>query len=232
MRGLRRALIGLAGLAIVFGAGAIATVLTSDHESTPAATAVLVLLAGFGFVGTGLFAWDRRPGNNVGPLMVAGGFAVFLAALGDSNDQVIWLIGGIGGSLFYAIFVHLLLAFPSGVLRTRTERWLVVLGYVDTTIVQLLWVVFTDPVKDGCDNCPANPLLIHNSDVAGVIDAGQVIVAIGLIGIAVGILVHRWRHSPPGQRRAVRPVYFLGALSFGLELVQLTVDQLNLAPGL
>jgi signal transduction histidine kinase len=230
MTSLRRALIGLAALALVFGAALLPMILTSDHDSHRGAEAALILFGGWGFTGTGLFAWYRRPGNNIGPLMTAGGFSVFLAALGFSNDQVVWTIGSLCGGLFYAIFIHLLLSFPSGRLETRFERWLVWVAYLDTTVVQLAWVVFTDPVKDGCDNCPANPLLVHNSAVAGVVDAGQVIVGIAVIAAMVGILYRRWRKSAPSQRRATGPVLGIGGLAFGLLVVELLIDQLNLAP--
>lgn len=41
----------------------VAVVLTGDRVDPPALTAGFGLLLGWSFVGTGLFAWWRRPGN-------------------------------------------------------------------------------------------------------------------------------------------------------------------------
>ena len=37
--------------------------------------AAVALVAGWGFIGVGLFVWSRNPGNRVGSLMAATGFA-------------------------------------------------------------------------------------------------------------------------------------------------------------
>lgn len=74
MRSLRRALVALGVLAFLLGLGATALVLTSDHASPRGLLLAVVLIAGWSFSFTGLYAWDRRPGNNIGPLMTAVGF--------------------------------------------------------------------------------------------------------------------------------------------------------------
>ena len=59
----------------------------------PLLEAILTLLIGWSFIGTGLFAWDRRPSNLVGPLMVCVGFAWFLAELKVSDIPLAAAIG-------------------------------------------------------------------------------------------------------------------------------------------
>jgi Histidine kinase/Histidine kinase-, DNA gyrase B-, and HSP90-like ATPase len=232
MTALRRALIGLGVLAFAIGIGGAILALASDHNTVRGANAALVLLIGWGFVGTGLYAWDRRPGNGIGPLMTAAGFSAFLMALRFSNDGLVFTIGGVGSTLFYAVLIHLVLSFPSGRLRTRLERFLVAAAYFDTTVLQLGWVLLTDPVKDGCPECPTNPLLIDNSTVAGVIDATQVFLGVAVLAVVVGVLYRRWRNSTPAQRRTFAPVFGVGGVSFTLLLLNLVVDQAGLAPGL
>ncbi len=66
MTGLRRALwaLGVAG----FIAGAVPLVLAlsaPDDINDPALTAVFGPLIGWSFIGTGLFAWYRRPGEQL-----------------------------------------------------------------------------------------------------------------------------------------------------------------------
>src|SRR6476619_3196425 len=132
MTSLRRALIGLAIAALAIGLGSLALILTSDHESPRGLAASLVLIAGWGFAGTGLYAWDQRPDSRTGPLMTAIGFTWFFRALEASNDSVVFTIGALGVTLPYAILVHLLVTFPSGRLRGRLQRALVGVAYFIT----------------------------------------------------------------------------------------------------
>ena len=55
----------------------------------------LALGIGWGFIGTGLYSWTRRPASNIGLLMIAVGFAGLLKALAFSDDSVIFTIGSL-----------------------------------------------------------------------------------------------------------------------------------------
>ena len=92
----------------------------------PGVDAALALLVGWSFIGTGLFAWWRRPANHTGHLMVAAGFAWFAAQLNAADDDVLYTIGIALDALFVAVVGHLLIAFPTGRLHTRAERALAV----------------------------------------------------------------------------------------------------------
>jgi hypothetical protein len=78
--------IGVAGLAC--GALYLRLVLASAHVDRPEVTAALGLLVGWSFVGTGVFAWWRRPGNRTGVLMAAAGFAWFATGVSAADDDV------------------------------------------------------------------------------------------------------------------------------------------------
>src|SRR5436305_2436213 len=199
MTRLRRALIGLA--AFVFGICALLVVINGQHNIHRGAYAALTLAIGWGFTGTGLYAWRRRPDSNTGPLMIAVGFAGLLKAFAFSNHSVIFTIASLGEVLIYALLVHLLLSFPSGHLHSRLDCVLVAIAYFNTTVVHLAGLVVTDPAKDGCAHCPANPLLIdHSPAAAGVINAVELDIAIALFGAVVAILYRRWRDSTTSQR--------------------------------
>ena len=88
-------------------------------------------LIGLGFIGTGLFAWWRRPPNRFGALMTAVGFAWFLGALTASNDAVVFTIGLLLGPLYLVLVSTWCSSFPSGRLESRRPRRLVALAYVD-----------------------------------------------------------------------------------------------------
>jgi signal transduction histidine kinase len=232
MRATRRALFGLAVAVFVVGVGAVVVVINGEHNNHRGAYAALALGIGWGFAGIGLYTWSRRPGNSVGPLMIAVGFSAFLKALAFSNDSIIFTVGSLAEVLIYALLIHLLLSFPSGQLDRGLDRLLVGVSYFNAIAVQLARILFTDPVKAGCIRCPANPLLITGSHAADVINAAQVDVAIALFGAVVAIHYRRWRESSPGQRRGFAPVLDIGSLTFLLLMAELVVEQANVSGSL
>ena len=227
MRSLRHALIGLGLAGFIAGLITLPLALASDFlGDDKAAHAVFGPLITWSFVGTGLYAWWRRPGNNFGPLMTAIGFVWALSALEASEVEGLFILGVLIGPLSYALFLHMLVAFPTGRLQTPYERLLVGVGYFDTTVIQVLALLFhqTSGEEDYCTGvCPANPLMI--SDQPGFSDAifgiQSVLGVFGLTAIAV-LLVRRWRAAPVTQRRALAPVLLVGAATvvlLGLSLL-------------
>src|SRR6478609_6424266 len=108
MLGLRRALLALFVIGVIFAGFDVALVLSSGHESQPVVTAIIGPLIGLSFIGTGVFAWFRRPYNRFGLLMVAVGFAWFLAGLAEANGDTLFTLGSYVAPLYVAIVVHLL----------------------------------------------------------------------------------------------------------------------------
>ena len=229
MSGLRRALIGLAVLALLIGCGSAALILTSDHASPRGLALGLILAAGWSFAFTGLYAWDRRPGNNVGPLMTAIGFTWFFQGLAASNNSVVFAIGILGGNLSYAIIVHLLVSFPSGRLQDGLSKIVVGIAYFATVPLQIAWAVLTDPTtQSDCEGCPTNPILIGGHEgLASAVNFIQVLSGIIAIALAIWVLYAHWRRSPATERRVLSPVVFTGGLAFTILLTQLVVGELG-----
>ena len=226
MTSLRRALIGIAVLAFAIGLGSMALILTSDHASSRGLDAVLTLVAGWGFVGAGLFAWDRRPGSKTGLLLTAIGFTWFFRALQASDNSVVFTIGALGATVPYAILIHLLVTFPSGRLETRLQRGLVGVAYFITTVMQAAWILFADPAREGCEGCPENAAMIDgHAKIGEAISTAQGLIAIPLIATTVVVVYRRWRRSSPSERRVLTPVLATGGLAFVFLLAQLIVGQ-------
>ena len=70
----RRLLIALAAVAAGIGAAWIELTSTIAGDNVP--TAVIALVVGWSYVACGLVAWRQRPGNPLGPVMLAIGFAL------------------------------------------------------------------------------------------------------------------------------------------------------------
>ena len=77
-------------------------------------------------------------------------------------------IGNAAVSLAGAALAHLGLAWPTGRLRSRFERGVVVAEYASAARLTLLGMLFWDPAFSGCDaSCPANLLLVRGSRPPG-----------------------------------------------------------------
>jgi signal transduction histidine kinase len=202
-----RALLILALAGLAAGAAYLAVVVTSDWVDDRGFTAALGLLVGWSFIGTGLFAWWRRPGNRTGALMAAVGFAWFAAGLSDANDDLLHTVGLAVDALFPAFAGHLVLAFPTGRLSTRLERTLVTAGYLVSTVLQVPSLLFEGDSRN---------LMVIEPDqrLSDILDGVQFAAGVGVIGTLLFILVRRWRAATPPQRRALAPVVWTGGAAF------------------
>ena len=209
--GSPRSLIALTVAGVLGVFGSVVLVLTSDHETDKAFQVIAGGVVAPSFMGTGLFAWWRRPHNHTGLLMYAVGVAFLLASLKEANAPAVFDLGLVFGNLFIAVVAHLLVAFPTGRLETRAERRLVGALYGAIAVLGMAPVLFKR--NCGCTHPePRNVFLIANHP--GIATAVEAIAAIVLIVAAVGIavlLVRRWRAASAPQRRVIAPVLWTGA---------------------
>jgi len=228
MTGLRRALAALAILALLLGLGSVALILTSEHADSRGLALALIVGTGWSFAFTGLYAWGRRPGNNVGVLMTAVGFACFFQALAASNNAVVFAIGIVCQNLTFAILIHLLVSFPSGRLQTRLQIGTVALAYHVTGPLQVVWALFVDPTKESdCRDCPENPVLIAgHENIANAINAVAVIGGCVAIALAIWLVYAKWRQSSATERRVLTPVLATGGLAFTILFLRLVIGEL------
>jgi len=212
MTSLRRALLLLGFVGLVGGAVPLMLAPASDHVDSKTVSMVFLPLIGWAFIGTGLFAWWRRPENRFGALMAAVGFTWCIGGLWMANEPGLFIVGMLFGAVPYGFLVHMLLAFPRGVLEGRLATGTVVAVYFVTTVMQLAWVLTYDTTRDEC-GCPPNPILLwDNQGVSDVIAGAQS--AIGLLAVVALILAlyRRWNGVGSVQRRGLTPVIFTGAV--------------------
>jgi signal transduction histidine kinase len=225
MTALGRALWALAGAGLVMGLAVLALILTNEDLPMAGLWGACGLAVGWSFIGVGLFAWGRRPDNRVGMLMAGTGFAWLAAGAGLSDLALVFTIGKVLGSLYLPIFLHLLLAFPSGRLQSRLEGRIVTALYALTTIGAFPLWLFADPAELDCTSCPDNLLLVDaNESLYNVLGGLLNLIGAVLIAAVLFILVRRWRRATQSQRRLLVPVYSAGVavliLLIGVVLVQ------------
>ncbi|MDT7575732.1 MAG: hypothetical protein QOH17_2065 [Pseudonocardiales bacterium] len=121
-------LLGLA--AVVLTGMEVALFATGDVR--PVWAISVYALVGLLYVGAGLLAWWRQPRGRIGALLVACGFSVLAASLGNTSIGPLTAVGPVAAELPIGVLLHLLLAFPTGRLPDRRSRVLACVGYVVT----------------------------------------------------------------------------------------------------
>jgi signal transduction histidine kinase len=192
----------------------------------------VVLIVGWGFIGVGLFAWDRRPNNSVGSLMVATGFAWLLSWISASNTSVLFTAGVFLSSLYFVTAIHMLLAAPYGRGLSRWDRRIVTAAYLLVTVGLLPVYLFIDPEKSDCHGCPENAILIeHNQTIVDV--WGSLVNLVGIV-LIVGVLVsliRRWRRATRPERRLYAAVYAAGIALLIAAMGQLALQTAGFGEG-
>ena len=212
MRLSRGLFVSIAVAAAVCGFGLVYLIATADFGSDHELWIAADLVIGFGFVGVGLFAWYRSPGNRTGVLMVATGFAWYVSLLARTEPPLLFSIGFTFENLYVAPAVHLLLAYPSGRLGSVIDRVLVACTYAVVSVGFVPVALFVSSEAYGCTGCPETVFLIENNP-----SFGQTwLDVLSVTGIAVPLavvvrLAQHWRRASRPFRRTVTPVFLAGA---------------------
>jgi signal transduction histidine kinase len=227
--GLRRALAGIALLGLVTGVTALVFTVTSDHVPHAWVTGILGALVGWSFIGTGLFAWLRRPESRFGALMVLVGFLWFVGALNAADSPLAFTIGVVGSSVYIAALIHMLLTYPSGQLRSRGERRLVSGTYVLSILAMLPLALLGGDDEFDCE-CPDLLTKVAEDDgVLRVLDGLTTVIAVSVVAAVLVALARRWRTATGPQRRAMAPVLWSGAALLGLLAASLATYTVGVA---
>jgi signal transduction histidine kinase len=214
------ALVTLAGASAA--AASVAAAVTGDRLGAPGVQAALMAWITLAYVLSGAVAWSRRPGNALGPLMIAAGFGMFLSSLSTAGPAAPYTVGIAFDLLAAVLFVHVFLAFPDGRLAGTPERALVAAGYVTAFGLQLVGMALGG---FGPDNLLA---------VAGAAQAATTLLRVQLLLLsalalgAIAVLTVRRRDSD----RQMRPSVALLVHSFVIALLMLAFLYSSAALGL
>jgi signal transduction histidine kinase len=155
----------------------------------------LTLVAAWSFIGSGLVAGLRRPENTTGLLMVLVGITLLAGRLVVAEAPTLHSIGAWMLPLHWVVFVFLLLAFPTGRLKSQTARAIVLATFVDLAILSHA------------------PLVIGQDGLGGKLeDASWAIGGVVFLAASV-VLIRRWSVGTKAWRRTVGLVLWPGALT-------------------
>jgi signal transduction histidine kinase len=156
------------------------------------------------YTAAGLVAWWRRPQSRLGLLLIAGGLGTGLSALQFSHHSLPYTIGAALDLLPVALLLHVYLAFPDGLLRSRFERVLVGIAYPAAVGIQVFRLTL-----GSSDNLMEVGAATEVADDARKI--GLVVLS-GILLTGIGVLAFRRSRSGRGRRRALALVIDLCAL--------------------
>jgi signal transduction histidine kinase len=214
-----RALLVVAG--VFFGLYGYHLLRHDLHSS--AANAVLSILVAWTFLFAGVVAWARRPHSRMGILMTVVAYCLLERKLQYSHNSAEFTFGFLFGEIgLTAAFAHAVLAYPSGRLRTRFERWFIGASYV--LVVAFSFAMLA--VWDHTQTCiwsqsycaeprPKSLFAVYPSKSA--FDAIHDVYRIGVYGVLavlfIALIVRRVRLASPAGRRVLVPLMLAAVLA-------------------
>lgn len=204
-----RALIAVAG--IVLGLVAYDVQIDNLGAGTSTSRAAAGVVAAWASLAAGLAVWSRRPGNWLGPLMVATCFALLARQLRYSHDALVFTVFFALGELGFALIAHSALAYPSGRVTDRSERRFLAATYATVLAFPIaILLVHDERVRlRYFDRYPRESLLLISPQdgLAGFLEDSYTIVAYGaLAALFIVLVARRLRRATPRARWVLTPV--------------------------
>jgi len=210
----RGALVAFAVCGFLAAAGGGLLLATSDHLVDPLAYGIQVALMVVGTVGAALYWLVWRPGNRLGPALLALALATLGLSLQGASQPVIHSIGVLADAFVHVLIYYAVFIFPQGRLAGRLEK-AVLAGVLLYFLVGFApWFLFSPVISGGaplagCNElCPPNGLMIADrpSLAAGFgTDISYVVIA--ALGGALACFAYRLATASRPRKRALVPVY-------------------------
>jgi signal transduction histidine kinase len=212
----------LLAVLIAGAAAAVGCFVWAAWPPTPQYVPIEICIAciGLSFMVAGIAAWQRWPASRLGLLFTIVGYLYLVPyILVNLANPVAFTIGNLSQPIYAAALIHLGLAWPSGRLRSRFERGVVIAEYMQFIAFSVAATMFWNPAFSGCNaSCPANVLLVGDGSMAAwnAINTISGYVAAALTVIVLILIVRHWRSARGWSRRAMVPVVWIG-FAIGLE---------------
>ena len=186
-------------------------------ESGHAAAQVAV---GWAFLVAGVIAWARRRGNRMGALLVIAAFALLARQLRYSTDPYVFTLFFALGDLGYALVGHTVLAYPTGHLRNRFERGLVIAAYA-VSLVPVAVLLVVDARYPLLQSPPRESVISITADhhLAELLQKAEVVAFFGVLAILfIAVILRRFGTATPRLRRVLAPL-LVAAIAIALRAV-------------
>jgi signal transduction histidine kinase len=167
-----------------------------------------------------LVTYRRDPGGPMWKLFLLYQVVGTVGVIWIIPTSLTWTLSQLSIGLGSVVFVHLVLAFPSGRLTDRYDRILVGGAYGLLAITRLAWLVVWSPgpAIDKVGFSPRNPYVLWPDDnLAWAFGPGAIVAIAALLYLAM--LVGLWRHwqrATPALRRALLPITVAAPLQLAI----------------
>src|SRR5262249_36127129 len=179
---------------------------------TTALRSAASVVAAWSFLLAGLVTWRRRPGNRLGPLMVAVCFALLARQFRYSHDDLAFTVFFLLGELPFALIANVAFAFPSGRVTDRLERAFVIVTYVVAVAFPLAILLFDDGQRlRYFDPVPRTSAIVlrGNDDVVDFLQDTYAVVGYGILaGLFVVLVARKLLNASSRARRIYWPLLF------------------------
>jgi len=209
----------LGAIAIVGASAATAVgLLTSANPAArpPGLAVEIRVVMIVSLIGAGVYAQTSKIQARMGGLLIAVGLLCALWLLNGSSNALLFSIGVVFSGLMPLVFAYLMLAHPTGHLRSRTElRFLWLTGGALATL-WLLGVAMTlqPPLRTALlqcgPHCPNNVFTLGSAaDAIGAVQAAMVLAWLGVTWGVPVLLARRARAASAPVRRSLTPVWLI-----------------------
>jgi signal transduction histidine kinase len=167
-----------------------------------------------------LVTYRRDPGGPMWKLFLLYQVVRTIGVIWVLPTSLTWTLSQLSIGVGSVVFVHLVLAFPSGRLTDRYDRILVGGAYGLLMVTRLAWLVVwrPGPAVDKVGFSPRNPYVMWPDDNLAWVFGPGAIVAIAVL-LYLAMLVGLWRHwqrAGPALRRALLPITVAAPLQLAI----------------
>ena len=230
------ALLAISGVVL----GVLAYQVQVDNLPEPLTTplrAMSTVVAAWSFLAAGLIAWLRRPGNRLGPLMVATCFALLARQFRYSHDPLAFTVFFLVGELGYVLYTHVALAYPSGRVTDRLEKTFLAVAYTVSLAFPLAILLAYDATERlrYFDPFLRESLLLisGNADLVRLLQDAYGGVAYGVLAcVFVLLVVRRFARATPRARRLLAPLLLAAVVAALWALLNGILTYAETPPGL
>jgi len=201
----------ICGLLVAAAGGLLLT--TSDHLVDPVAYSVQVRLMTLGALAAALYWLVWRPGNRLGPALLALAIASLALSLQGASQPVVHSIGVLADPFVHLLIYYAVFLFPAGRLGVP-ERVALAGVWVYVLVGFAPWFLFSPVISGGsplagCNEaCPSNGLMIADRPtIAAGLGTNLPYLVIAVLGVVLACLVYRLVTATRPRLRTLLPVY-------------------------
>ena len=181
-----------------------------------------------------LIVFVRQPDGRLWKLIFVWALASRIYAFSFVPDSLVWSIARPLEILAIAAYVHLAIAYPTGYLRNRFDRGVVLFVYALLVGQALLAHPFWEVTVACVPDCVSNVFAVWpNEQIHGVIANGTMVFAVvTVVPLILTALWRHWRDASPAGRRALLPVVVAFPIEAALAAADALVRAVGFEPGI